>query len=126
MRPVKLAKEGRRENPASAILQVFDVVGRENEQIDYGARRAGGEEEGACARLRPVSLRLQHAHFERGSINCLIVAQSAAAFVTGLHSSNANLHSARPAPREVFGQRAARSGFVEPLSGGGVAGDGLP
>ena len=32
--------------------------------------------------------------------------------------------SAARAP-EVFGQRAAYSGFVEPLSGGGVAGDGV-
>jgi hypothetical protein len=32
--PAELAKEGRRENPASAILQVFDVVGREDEQTE--------------------------------------------------------------------------------------------
>jgi hypothetical protein len=32
---------------APAKLQVFGVVGREDEQIDHMARRAGGEEEGA-------------------------------------------------------------------------------
>ena len=56
LRPVKLAKEGGRANPASATLQVFDVVGGEDEQIDYAARRAGGEKGGgrtvrfACVR----------------------------------------------------------------------------
>jgi hypothetical protein len=43
VRPGKPAKERRRENPASANLQVFNVVGCEGEQIDHMARRAGGD-----------------------------------------------------------------------------------
>ena len=52
--------------PASANLQVFDVAGRADEQIDHVARRAGGEERdwdvvavGTCNR-HPAGTRRSH------------------------------------------------------------------